>query len=259
MGHVRLRRIPKSRDWTDVVNLMGGGADVIEIAAASAHAMTQAIDNALKDPALTHTTYLLAAIPGAARNRDVYGALHGLGIDVGRNFDLADLVAGIASAVERDSRRRGGRTDLGEMALQAAASSLTQVLAPDLPTLIGTSPRDLVRALSKLGTPSRFAELSRAYYGELIRRGLEYYISRVQARFVRASGPIDSLDALKSFRAALALHCSESTRILEQYSAEWFSKAKFRDGISRESAERFARTSLKKLRNELIIRSQSDG
>ncbi len=221
MGHLRLKRIPSTHAWDEVVGMMGDNSDVEEIAAASARAMRRALDKALSDPALIHTIYLLANITTAARSRDVPGALRGLGIEIGRTFDLSDLIAGISTAVDRDARRRGNRTDLGEMALHAAASSLARVLAPSLPNLIGPSQKDLVAALAKLGTPIRFAELSRAFYGDLIRRGLEYYTSRIHAQFVGRGRRFESLDSLERFRSALALHCSERTRILEQYSAAW--------------------------------------
>ncbi|MFO1171314.1 MAG: hypothetical protein U1E49_10135 [Hyphomicrobiaceae bacterium] len=259
MGHVRLKSIPRSRGWTQVVDLIGGDNDAVRVARAAARAMTKSLDKAISDPALIQTTYLLALIPGAARDRDAYGAIKGLGLDVRQAFDLGDLLAAISMEVDRDARRRGGRTDLGEMALQSAASSLGRAIAPDLPGLMGASHADLVRALAEIDTPDRFAELARSYFGDLIRRGLEYFTARAYAQHVRDGGRFASLSALEQFREALALHCSESTLILEQYAKDWFSKSKFVDGLSRESVERFTRTALTKLQRELSLRSDTDG
>lgn len=259
MGHVRLKTLPKSLWWDQVVELLDDGSTVDEIAPASALAMDEALGSAIRDPALTQAALLLASLPGAARQADFASACRAIGINAGAEPSLLDTLAGFERAVDREARMRGGRTDLGEIAQLAAASSLTRCVTPDLPSLFGTTPRDVKAALAKLDTPERFAKLSRTFFADLMQRSLEYYLSRTYAQHIGPSESFASLAEQDVFRSALSAHCYEAALIVEEYSANWYSKTKFEGGFSRQSAAKFTRTALGKLRKELKHRSRSDG
>jgi hypothetical protein len=259
MGHQRLKKLPRSLWWDQVVELLDDGGSPGEIAGATARAIDQSLADAMRDPALAEALLLLATVPGAARQEDYAGALKGLGVSAGLNPTLIDLLAGIDRAVDREARMRGNRTDLGEMAQLAVASSLTNALTPSLPKLFGTTPEDVKAALSKLDTPDRFAKVSRAFFADLMQRTLEYYLSRTYARFVGPGQAFASLAAQEDFRTALGEHCYQTALILEKYSADWFSKSKFEGGITRPRATVLARTALRKLRQELSLRNRPDG
>lgn len=259
MGHVRLKNLPKSLWWDQVVELLDDGGTVNEIAPATALAMDEALVGAIRDPALTQAALLLAALPGAARQADFASACRAIGINVSAAPSLLDTLAGFERAVDREARMRGGRTDLGEMAQLAAASSLTRCMTPDLPALFGTTPGDVKAALAKLDTPERFAKLSRIFFADLMQRSLEYYLSRTYAQHIGPSETFASLAEQDIFRAALATHCYQTALIVEGYSADWFSKTKFDGGLSHQSAAKFTRTAIGKLRKELKRQSRSDG
>jgi hypothetical protein len=124
--------------------------------------------------------------------------------------------------------------------------------------MFGTTPADVKSALARLDTPDRFAKVSRTFFADLMQRSLEYYLSRTYARFI---GPVESFSSIsdqEAFRRALASHCYETALIVEQYSADWFSKAKFEGGINRQRASVLARTALQKLRRELSNRNRPD-
>jgi hypothetical protein len=259
VGHQRLKRLPRSLWWDQVVELLGDGGSVEEIAAASARAIDDALANASRDPALTEAVLLLASLPGAARQEDFARALRTIGISARAEPSLLDALAGFEQAVDREARLRGGRTDLGEIAQLAAAHSLSETIVPTLPALFGTTAADVQAALARLDTPDRFARLSRAFFADLIHRSLEYYLSRTYAKHI---GPVETFRTLaeqETFRNALAVHCYESALIVEQYAGDWFSKAKHEGGITRARVSVLARTSLQKLRKELSHRSRSDG
>ncbi len=59
MGHVRLGVLPKSRQWTKVVELLANGADVAELAAAVAVAAEKELISARGDPVVGNTVWLL--------------------------------------------------------------------------------------------------------------------------------------------------------------------------------------------------------
>jgi hypothetical protein len=259
VGHQRLKKLPKSRWWEQVVELLDDGGTVDELATATARAMDRALAGAIRDPALAQAVLLLASLPGAARQTNYIGALRTLDINAGAAPNLMDTLAGVERAIDLEARRSGGRTDLGEIAQLAAASSLTKIVSPDLPSLFGTTAHDVQTALAKLDTPDRFARLSRTFFADLMQRSLEYYLSRTYARHLGPRETFTSLAAQEVFRSALAEHCYQTALIVETYSADWFSKSKFEGGFSPQNVAVFTRTALAKLRQELRHRSRSDG
>ena len=67
MGHIRLGVLPTSKKWNRVVEVLRLGADVSEIASATAAAAETSLENASADPAFLHAFWLLTQIPLAAR------------------------------------------------------------------------------------------------------------------------------------------------------------------------------------------------
>ena len=259
MGHVRLKTLPRTRQWEQVVELLEDGAPVEGIAAASADAADGALGAAAFDPALAHIVWLLTQVPAAARNGSYVRSLNSLGIQTAMAPSLLGLLAGLERAVDVQARQTGARTDLGEMAQLAAATSLTNAVGPELPSLFGTTAADVRSAIAKLGTRDRFAKLSRAFFADLMRRSLEYYLSRTYADHI---GPVDRFATIsdkEAFRRALEVHCFETALVVEEYSRRWFSKHTFADGISREDAGQFARRAFGKIRKELRRRRRTDG
>src|SRR5688572_12621574 len=167
MGHIRLKRLPATRKWRQVVALLAGGVAVEDIAAASAEAAENALQAARRDPALAHALWLLTQIPLAARAPHFEVAALKLGLDLGSESSLLDVVAAFSDAIDRASSGASGRTDLGEMARLAAAESLAIAASADLPILFGEAPEDVRLALGKLAAPDRFARLARDFFARL--------------------------------------------------------------------------------------------
>lgn len=259
MGHVRLKTFPKGRSWSQVVELLDEGASAAEIAAASARAANGEFSKAESDPALRHVVWLLSQLPAAARSANYVGALNSLGLHASAAPSLMGLLAAFERAVDHEARKRGGRTDLGEMAQLAAAASLARGIAPDLPSISETTATDVQSAIGKLGSPDRLTRLWRNFFAELTQRSLEYYLSRIYASHVGPGEAFASIDDQAEFRSALEGHCHETALIVERYAAEWFSKVEFSDRITRAEAEEFAQTAFRKILARMIHRSRSDG
>ena len=132
MGHIRLGRLPRTRKWQQVVALLEEATPVGGIAAASADAAEAGIRQAIGDPALSHSFWLLTQIPLAARSPDLAASLEKLGLRVGPEPTLMEVVSAFSQAVDQHVGRAGGRTDLGEMAQHAAAESLAAAVERNL-------------------------------------------------------------------------------------------------------------------------------
>jgi hypothetical protein len=259
MGHVRLGRLPQTRKWQDVVGLLGAAAPADRIAAASALAAEGAIGRAALDPALTHAIWLLTQLPRAARMRDFTGALRALGLELETSPTLLGVVSAFADAVDRRAVQSGGRTDLGELAQQAAAESLTTTVGQSLPILFSPTPQEVQRAFGRLTSRDGFGRLAREFFARLTHRYLDYYLSRELPNHVGPGRSLPTIVSHSDFKNAIDLHCREASRIVEAFASTWYGKAQFEGGITPDKARRFAFVALRKVVSELKQRSVPGG
>jgi hypothetical protein len=251
MGHQRLGRLPGTRKFRQVIDLISGGAKVETIAAATSVAAEAQMIDASNDPAVKQAVWLLTQIPVAARQEDFASELKRLGLRVSDRPTLIEVVTAMTDAIDRNVGKTGGRTDLGEMAQLSAAESLNAVAGRELSDLFGVTPDKAKSTLGGLGTEKQFAILARDFFSRLARRQLSYFLSRELAQHVGANSRFHTIREHRDFEAALDLHCREASRIIKEFSGEWFSKHNYEGGITEAKAGRFAHVAFKKLREEL--------
>src|SRR5215510_9104847 len=97
------------------------------------------------------------------------------------------------------------------------------------------------RELARLGTPTNFSVLARSFFARLTERYLTYFLSR------ELSNTLESVSANRQFREALSLHCKQASKIVEQFAADWFSKAIYKGGITPRKAAGFIGQAVAKL------------
>jgi hypothetical protein len=254
MGHLRLGELPKSRRWREVVEKLRVGESVAELAAATAEAAESELESAKGDPALGFIVWLLTQLPLAARSSHYAARLRELGFDPGAEHSLLEFVAGVSSAVDRQVSGDPNRTDLGELARQAASESLSAHLSAGTRSLFDTSAEEVRSALAGLATKSRFAGLARDFFALLTQKTLEYYLSRELPNHIGPGRSLDTIDRQIEFRAALERHCREASLIVEDFAGGWFSKSNFQGTLNPDTAKAFADYALKKMRDELRAR-----
>jgi hypothetical protein len=238
--------------------LIADGATVADVAAATSFAAESSLPDVSRDPAVRFGFWLLTQIPQAARGPDFAGALRGLNLRVPGNPSLEDIVVAASDAIDREVNAAGGRSDYGELAQLAFSESLYAVASRE-PDLLGETPDRARAAISKLATSRAFAVLARDFFSRLTRRHLAYFLSR---SLVTQTGPnhrFANLRQNESFSNALDQHCREASRIIQEFSAEWFSKHLFEGGIDRDKAGRFVHVATKKIRAELRQRRDPRG
>jgi hypothetical protein len=258
VGHIRLIRLPRTRSWNAVVDLLGADGSTEEIAGAVASAAENSLARAASDQSFRHAFWLLTQLPLAARAADFAARLQQLGVEAGPAPTLLSFTAAFQQAIDRRASATKSRTDFGEMACLAASETLTSVLASALPGLFDTTSEDLRYALGKLAVPDRFAKLSRQFFARLVDRNLEYFLSRMTADHIGPGRRFRSVGNQSEFREARAQHCYEAALIVEAFSGEWYSKTNWLGGITPAKAAGFSHIAFKKLRAELRRRA-ADG
>jgi hypothetical protein len=251
MGHQHLGTLPASRRWSEVVALIRDGAELREIAGATAIGAEQELLHASRDAGVTYSFWFLSQIPAAARSPDFGGQLRKIGLLVGDRPTLVQIASAMMLAIDRAIAVDGARTDLGEMAQLSAVESLSAVAGRQLAQLFAVPPEQTRSALAGLGTEAQFAVLSRDYFSRLTRRLLNYFLSRELSRHVGANLRFRTTDERTAFEAAIDLHCREASRIVKEFSGEWYGKCMWQGGISLEQAADFAWVAFDKMREEL--------
>lgn len=252
MGHIRLGRLPRDKNWREVVELVGGGGGAAEVAEATMEATEDRFLGAASDPAVVRTVWLLAQLPDAAKAEDYAEALRGLGLDVPDAPSVYDLASAFGRAVD-DYVFETGRphSDLGEMARVAAMETLSRVIQDQTEGLFGSRPEDVQRALAKLGTDKQFGALSREFFGRLTERVLTYFVSRELPAHVGDGRRFATPDDQRAFERAVATHAYQAARIVETFAGGWYSKARFEKDLSPERTARFVGYAMTKMRGEL--------
>ena len=147
MGHIRLGTLPRTRQWIQVLDLIGGRAGMPDVAAATMDASQRGLLRAAKDPGLVYTVWLLTQVPLAARSKNFVARLRKLGLGVSDSPSLLEVVGAFTGAVDAHLRRTGGRTDLGEMAQMAASESLAALGTPANASLFETTAADVQQTI----------------------------------------------------------------------------------------------------------------
>jgi hypothetical protein len=258
MGHQRLGSLPQSKKWRHVVALISGGADIDDIAAATSAAAELSMMAAANDPSVRTAFFLLTQIPLAARGQHFVPELRALGLKLSDQPSLVEIVSALADAVDRQARRTGARTDFGEMVQLSAAESLNAIAGRELPRLFGTPPESVRHALGGLATVRQFAVLARDFFSRLTRRHLDYYLSRELSKHVGLNLRFQTIREHKQFEEALDLHCRETSRIIKEFSGQWFSKQNYEGGIDQAKAGGFVHVAFDKIRKELRRRRDAN-
>jgi hypothetical protein len=210
------------------------------------------------DPAVRAAFFLLTQIPLAARKEHFVPELRALGLKLSDRPSLVEIVSALADAVDRQARRKAGRTDIGEIAQLAAAESLNAIAGRELPRLFGTPPESVRNVLAGLATVKQFSVLARDFFARLTRRHLDYYLSRELSKHVGINSRFQTIREHKQFEEALDLHCRETSRIIKEFSGEWFSKQNYEGGIDQVKAGGFVHVAFDKIRRELRRRRDAD-
>ena len=260
MGHNRLGTLPRTEKWNHVVSLLAGGADLEEVAAASADAAERGLERAAKDEGLARSFWLLTQIFQAARQSNFSERLWELGLSVSGKPTLFEIASAFARAVDDHVREHGRRSDIGEMAQHAATETLTSLAGRELSSLFGATSGEVQDALAKLGGSNRFSVVTRDFFSRLTNRSLSYYLSRELSKHVGPNKRFAGIAEHGEFNAALDLHCRETSRIIKEFSEDWLGqRLREQRSISEQETKSFTHIAFRKLRAELRKRRDADG
>lgn len=262
MGHIRLGKIPTSKKWKQVVELIAReaapagdapsslAADIERIAAQTLNAAQAGLQVATEDKGLRFTFYLLTQLVLASRQEDWIDRLRKVGIGLPAEPGLFDLTSSFQHCVDDYLSKHGKSSDISEIAQLAATEAISQLTGPKAQSLFGVGPEEVRRATKELSTKKGFSELGQVFFGRFMARYLNFFLSRATAGQT-GKGGIRHIGELTTFNDALSTHCKQSALIVQKFCGEWYSKTEFKEGISLANTSRFMAVALRKLEAEL--------
>ena len=252
MGHIRLGDLPRTRKWQQVVGLLEVGAGAAQLANATISAAERGLMYAAGDAGVVESVWLLMQIPLAARSDDFAGTLRQSGLPVSDHPTLMEITGALSDAADSRLPNNKGRTDLGEMAQNAAAETVSRTVGDKLPGLFAVDPEDVKRSCAELGTSKQFGTFGRAFFAKVAEKYIDYFLSRAASYHIGEGRRFRTLAQHSEFSKALHLHCQQASRIVEEFCGGWFSKTNWeKGGISREEAAKFTHVAMKKICSEL--------
>lgn len=257
MGHQRMGKLPATRQWQAVVDMIAGGGEATSVASAAAAATAAALRKAHDDPGVVNAFYLLARVPLAAKEPDFAAALRCLGLQVASRPTLIELNSALLEVIERNGPHVR-TTDLGSIAGLALVEVLSQRCLSQ-PGLFGLSlaSDELRRALRDLSRPEAFGLLVQDFCARLVHRCLDYFLSRTMSDQVGVHRRFRSLKDQHTFTTALMTHCHEVALIVQLFGGQWASKTEYETGITRTNAGKFVYIAINKVLAELNARDGS--
>ncbi len=254
MGHVRLGRLPKTLRWQIVVSMLDDSPqDVPSLARATVAAAESRLAELSGDPALSHCFWLLTRITAASRQDDFSQALASLGLPAPSDGLALSYIAQLSDQTRNELSPDIESGPFGELASLALRRALSETVGVRGRSLFGSSIEDLQEAFRAHSSPGRFGELARRFFGDYFARTLSYFLEHELSNQVGAGHQLRTIDDSQEFVKALDVYTRESSRIVEEFAAGWYSKHNWETGgaISLAETRGFIAVALRKLRMEL--------
>lgn len=253
MGHIRLGRLPKTRKWRSVFEVLETGeADPHVLAPAVAGSAATDLATLRQTPGVIGDGLWILSMLGAGTGPDyLRSSLGALGMEEAALRSPAVFVSSLPTRIDLGHRAAGAVFD--EMADLSLRAALWRHLSIRTMSLFGSSADEVASACGELGRPEVFARVARDYLADFMSRVLRYAVDREASNFLGSSADWSSSADLLQVGERLDTYCHESSRIVEDFAEGWFSKSRYHsdEGVTRDATRRFAAHALTKLQMEL--------
>lgn len=233
-------------------------SDVPAVAGAALFAAERRLKELEHDPSLEYCYWLLVRIAAASREPEFRRAMERLGIAIPDNSTALGFISAVSDRVRAEAHEYTESGPFTEIASLALRRSLSESVGLHGRSLFRSSIEDVQDAFARYSTPARFAPVASTFFANMLGRTLRFYIDRALSLNVGGDHGLADVGDSEQFTMALDTYARESTRIMEPFAADWYSKHRWESGsaISREEAAGFVKVALRKLRRELIVSHQ---
>ncbi len=252
MGQSRYERLPKTENWQSVVALLASPrVSPPRVASATVKACRTALQRHSDDPVLGSAVYLLCRLPLAARQGKAREFLRSQGLSPEALSAPSLLSEEIASLLHSRNLSNLDPSFVPEIAIAAYQETLAKLMAQSNLDLFADASGQMEQALAAHATPRGFATAARLFFTSFMQRALAYFLSKETVNVLGPKGRFDSLDSLQNFLGDLRRYCWESSKIVDTFAEEWYSKYKWQEKLDLPHVARFVWAALRKFSSEI--------
>jgi hypothetical protein len=252
LGHIRLGRLPKRKNWIQVCELLS--SESINSQALAVSISKAAQNSLLRDEnqrGLFQTVRYLIRLVQASRTEDFSGALKDIGIVFDQEESGMVLLGHILEKIKDDIHQNKGNSHLDSIASTAFQETLTKTIHQYAQTLFGCSIEDVRSAFKRYSSKNKFGEIARLLFSTYLTRIFQYTIDRAISENVGVGKKFNDVNSVLEFQKAIKTYCWDISKIVEEYSGGWYSKHEWEGTLSDAEIKRFTSYALKKLLSEI--------
>ncbi len=254
MGHWLFGKLPRTRRWREVIDLMASAPEETEeLARATVWAANNKLQELENDPSIGYCFWLLTRTMQAAREEDFPTALSRLGLEISAETPTLAFISQLSDQARRQLSDYPQSGHFGEIAQLALRRALTETIGQRR-SLLGSSVEDLRAVLKIYSTRTRFAGLAQLFFGDLLARTMTGLLDRELANCLHSTSERSALDRNEAVIAAIDLHARQTALVMREFAGDWYSKHNWESQrqITRDETQRFVAHALDKLRGDLL-------
>ncbi len=252
MGHVRVGRLPKQRGWQQVISALST-TDQTEatLVAATARAARTALIDAKHQEGLASAFWTFLDVANASRAEDLTRYLRERGAAVSEEASGLALIRAISELLQHDLGRKGSQTSFDQIALETFNAVVLKTVEEESRTLFGCTAQTVRDAFRRLSTKANIASVGRRFFSEYAYRALRMALGRELGRMVGGNGRFITSSEVAEFDNRLKTYCWDISKIVEEFSGGWYSKAVWQQRLTLDEVRRFTAYAIEKLLSEL--------
>lgn len=256
MGHVRVGRLPKKWGWEQVISALSsesalGGEGETDFVSQAARAADRTLSDAKHQESVALAYWTFIDLAAASRTGDLLVRLREQGAQIPERPTGLTLLKLISATLERSVRAKGASSGLDEIALQTFDAVVLTTARSGSETLFGCSVESVQTAFRELSTKAGVANIGRRFFSEYTFRALRLALEKELARSLGKGGRFSTSNELARFEERLKTYCWDVSKIVQDYSGGWYSKALWEQRLTLAEAQNFTSYAIQKLLSEL--------
>jgi hypothetical protein len=253
MGHTRIGRIPKSRTWESILQLLNDDSrvqplsaeEITKIANESIFATEKGLSEASNDIGVYNAIFIFTKILESIALKSTDSNYY---IDINKISDIREFAFEINSRIRSYFIDNCISTDKSELALKAISKSILETKYQAQYSLIDNAEAD--NGVKKLATKNGFADFGQNFIANYVYFYTNFFLSRL-TNFSVGSDQIKNISQLTQFNNETQKHWKESANIVKELSGDWFAKKVFHErDITRQTVKEYLSFAFKKMRLE---------
>ena len=253
MGHTRIGRIPKSKSWEKIIELLNSSNDeaqrlskeeIVSIANESLLATEKGLIDASNDTGVYNAIFIVAKIFESIATKATSSEYY---IDINKIADSREFAFEIHTRVRSFLIENCISSDKSEIALKSISKSILEATAQRQLSFDGI---DSGNELKKFASKNGFAEFGQNFIANYTYSYINFFLSRI-SNYSVGGERLQNINQLSNFNAENQKHWNESAYIVRDLSGFWFAKNAFHEKkITPQSVRAYLSLAFKKMSSE---------